>query len=144
MPACRYMEENGSAVMLATMRPVSVTSEMNLRGHVTYMPLPSANKAALSGFGTQRRHHQKSRTAVSVAPQKGLMSSKILNFFLKILAKLNIYMSYFAYACKTEGKNGISCLISELLRTLDSSSRDRLFDVTEWRTVAYPGDFRIP
>ena len=37
------------------------------------------------------------------------------------------YMSYFAYACKTEGKNGISRLISELLRTLDSSLRDRLF-----------------
>ena len=36
-------------------------------------------------------------------------------------------MSYFAYACKTEGKNGISCLISELLRTLDSSLRDHLF-----------------
>ena len=25
-----------------------------------------------------------------------------------------IYMSHFAYACKTEGKNGISCLISTL------------------------------
>ena len=36
-------------------------------------------------------------------------------------------MSYFAYACKTEGKNGISHLISELLHTLDSSLRDRLF-----------------
>ena len=38
-----------------------------------------------------------------------------------------LHMSYFAYACKTEGKNGISRLISELLRTLDSSLRDRLF-----------------
>ena len=36
-------------------------------------------------------------------------------------------MSYFAYACKTKGKNGISRLISELLHTLDSSLRDRLF-----------------
>ena len=54
------------------------------------------------------------------------------------------YMSYFAYACKTEGKNGISRLISKLLCTLDSSLRDRLSDVTEWRTVAYPGDFRPP
>ena len=77
MPACRYMEENGSAVMLATMRSVSVMSEMNLRGYVTYMPLPSANKADHSGFGTQRRHHQKSSTGASVAPEKGLMSSKI-------------------------------------------------------------------
>ena len=36
-------------------------------------------------------------------------------------------MSHFASACKTEGQNGISRLISELLRTLDSSLRDRLF-----------------
>ena len=39
----------------------------------------------------------------------------------------DLHMSYFAYACKTEGKNGISRLISELLQTLDSSLRDRLF-----------------
>ena len=45
----------------------------------------------------------------------------------------NKYMSHFAYACKTERQNGISRLISELLHTLDSSLRDRLFDVTEWR-----------
>ena len=42
-------------------------------------------------------------------------------------------MSHFAYACKTERQNGISRLISELLHTLDSSLRNRLFDVTEWR-----------
>ena len=43
-----------------------------------------------------------------------------------------IYMSHFSYACKTERQNGISCLISELLHTLNSSLRDRLFHVTEW------------
>ena len=37
------------------------------------------------------------------------------------------HMSHFASACKTEGQNGISRLISELLRTLDSSLRDCLF-----------------
>ena len=36
-------------------------------------------------------------------------------------------LSHFAYACKTERQNGISRLISELLRTLDSSLRDHLF-----------------
>ena len=51
--------------------------------------------------------------------------SPSFSFFLEI--KVQIYMSYFAYACKTEGNNGISHLISELLRTLDSSLRDRLF-----------------
>ena len=45
------------------------------------MPPPRANKAAHSGFETQRRHHQKSRTGVSVGTQKGLMSSK--NFLKK-------------------------------------------------------------
>ena len=45
------------------------------------MPPPSMNKAAHSGFETQRRHHQKSTTGVIVAPQKGLMSSNI--FFKK-------------------------------------------------------------
>ena len=38
-----------------------------------------------------------------------------------------LYMSYFAYACKTERQNGISRLISKLLRTLNSSLRDHLF-----------------
>ena len=55
---------------------------MNLRKCVTCTPLPIANKAAHSGFEAQRRHHQKSKTGVLVAPQKGLMSSK---FFFKSL-----------------------------------------------------------
>ena len=42
----------------------------------TCMPRPSVNNAAHSGFETQRRHHQKSETGVSVSSQKGLMSSK--------------------------------------------------------------------
>ena len=54
------------------------------------------------------------------------------NFHVHFPAGSNVHMSHFAYACKTEGQNGISRLISELLRTLDSL-RDRLFDVTEWR-----------
>ena len=41
---------------------------------------PSANKAVYPGYETKRRRHQKSKTGVSVALQKGLMSSK---FFLK-------------------------------------------------------------
>ena len=41
--------------------------------------------------------------------------------------KAATHMSHFAYVCKTEGKNGISRLISKLLRTLNSSLRDHLF-----------------
>ena len=37
---------------------------------------PSENKGAHSGFETQGRRYHKSKTRVSVAPRKGLMSSK--------------------------------------------------------------------
>ena len=47
----------------------------NFSTHCT--PLPNANRVVHSGFETQRRRHQKSKLGVSVAPQKGLMSSKI-------------------------------------------------------------------
>ena len=36
----------------------------------TYIPLPSANKAAHSGFETQRRCHQKSKIGVSEAHKR--------------------------------------------------------------------------
>ena len=78
MPACRYVEEIGSAAMLAAKRSAGVTPEVNVKEHVTPMPPQSTNKAANSSFETQRRHHQKSKTGMSVAPQKGLMSSKHL------------------------------------------------------------------
>ena len=75
------MEENGSATMLAAMRSAGDAPEVNLKECVTHTPPPSANKAAHSGFETQRRHHQKSIRGISVAPQKGLVSSK--NLFKK-------------------------------------------------------------
>ena len=65
------------ADMLAAKRLTGVAPEMTLREHVTHMPPPSTNKATHSGFETQRKRHQKSKTGVLVAPQKGLMSSKI-------------------------------------------------------------------
>ena len=46
--------------------------------YISHMPPPSANKAGHSGFETQRRHHRKSIAGVSVATQKGLISSKTL------------------------------------------------------------------
>ena len=64
MPACRYMEEIGSAAMLAVKRSAGVTLEVNLWVSVTHMPLPSVSKAAHSGFEAQRRCHPKSKTGV--------------------------------------------------------------------------------
>ena len=67
---------DGSAAMLAAKRLVGVAPEVNLMEYVPHMLLPIVNKADHSGFETQRRHHQKTKTGVSVAPQKGPTSSK--------------------------------------------------------------------
>ena len=80
MPAHRYMEENGLAAMLTTKRSVGVAPEVMLKECVTHMPPWSMNKAAHSGFETQRRHYRKSKTGVLVAPQK---RTYVLQFFLK-------------------------------------------------------------
>ena len=64
------MEENDSAVMLVAKKPAGVALEVNVREHVTHMPLPRANNAAHSGGENQRRHHKKCKTGLSVAPQK--------------------------------------------------------------------------
>ena len=45
MPACMYVEENGSAAMLAAKWVAGVAPEVNLRDHVKCMLLPSLNKA---------------------------------------------------------------------------------------------------
>ena len=71
---------------LASKRSAGGTPYVNLRECVTYMPLPSANKAACSGFQTQRRCHQKFKTGVSVAPQKELQN--VLKIFLASLFKM--------------------------------------------------------
>ena len=76
MPGHRYMEEIGLMAFLAAKRLAGVAPEVNLKECVTCTPLPSTNKAAHYGFETQRRHHQKSTTGVSVAPQQGITSSK--------------------------------------------------------------------
>ena len=46
------------AAMLAIYTGRGVAPEVNLREHISCTPPPSANKAAHSGFETQRRHHQ--------------------------------------------------------------------------------------
>ena len=52
--------------------------EVNISECISHMPLQSSNKAADSGFETQRRHHQKSKTGVSVAPKMDMCPTKIL------------------------------------------------------------------
>ena len=69
-PGRRYVEEIGLVAMLAVKRSLGVATEVNHGERVTHMPLPSVNKAVHSGFESQRRHHQKSKTRLSVASQK--------------------------------------------------------------------------
>ena len=87
--ACR---EQWPAAMLTIKRLAGVAIEVNLREHPSCMFLPSANKAAHSGFETQRCH-QKSKTGVSVALQKGLVSSKNLN----VLWCFHIWLIWWSY-----------------------------------------------
>ena len=78
----KYMGENGLDAMLATKKPVGVAQDMNLlkQIYISHTPQPCVNKTTHSYFETQRRRHHKPKTVVSVAQQKGLMSSKL---FLK-------------------------------------------------------------
>ena len=57
-PARRNVEQNGYAAMLSAKMSAGVVPEVNFRKR-TCTPLPIANKAAHSGFETQRRRHQK-------------------------------------------------------------------------------------
>ena len=61
MPASKYVEEIRLVAMLVTKKSAGVLPDVNLREHVTRMPLPSANKAAHCDFETKRRC-QKSKT----------------------------------------------------------------------------------
>ena len=69
MPACRYIEEISLGAILIA-KSAGVERELNVREFVTHVSLSSMNKAAHSGFPSQRRHHQKSKTRASMAPQK--------------------------------------------------------------------------
>ena len=81
--------------MLAIKRSAGIVPELNLRECVTCMPPPSVNKATFQVL-KPRGDIIKSKTGLSVAPQKGLMSSKIfffkkkveLVFFYKLTAEL--------------------------------------------------------
>ena len=80
------MEENS----LAAKGLAGVTPEVNLKECVTCMPLPSMNKAAHSGFETQRRHHQKSKNRGTSGPTKRTYILKIC----KKKKRKNIYVRF--------------------------------------------------
>ena len=73
----KYVLQNDSTAMLAVKMSAGVTPEVDLRN-----PLQAGDKACKwgfhPGFEIYGRHHQKSKTGVTVDPQKELMSSKNL------------------------------------------------------------------
>ena len=63
--------------------------------HVYHMPPQSSNKATYSGFETQRRRHQKSKTGVGVVPQMDFCSANInKKFNLNLSRKILEYYPY--------------------------------------------------
>ena len=88
----KYVDENGLAALLAAKRSASVTPEMSHRECTSCMPPPSANQAVHSGFESQRRHCQKSKTGVSVAPQRTCVHQKFkIKNDAQYLCHINFY-----------------------------------------------------
>ena len=65
----KYVDEKGSAAMMASKRSAGVSPEENLR-ILLYEGNEASKQEIHPGFETQDRHYQKSKTGVSVAPQK--------------------------------------------------------------------------
>ena len=108
--------------------------DQNKHEYTPWMQKPVLTKTYCSRSGAHVKGDKQSKFSFSEkfgSPQQRF-TSQILFSDHKVLIDSyhvsdQIFMSHFAYACKTERQNGISRLISELLRTLDSSLRDRLF-----------------
>ena len=65
--------------MQAAKRLAGDAPELNFRQCISHMPPPSVNKAAHSGFKTERKSHQNCKTEVSISdPTKG---TYVLQFF---------------------------------------------------------------
>ena len=74
---CRYVDRKGLAAMLTFIQLAGVAPEVNLRNSL-HAGDKARKRGIHPGFESQGRRHQKSKTGVSVAPRKGLMSSKNL------------------------------------------------------------------
>ena len=96
---------NDLAAMLAAKRSAVITSKVNLR-----IPLHIGDEACKNGihfdFETQGRCHQKSKIGVSIAPQKGLISS----IFLKEkVSSIICAQSGISTKCQREQMRSLRC-----------------------------------
>ena len=73
----KYVDQKDSAAMLAIQWSAGVTPEVNLR-NLLHTGDETCKRGIHSGFETTGRYHQMSIVGISVAAQKGLVSS---NFF---------------------------------------------------------------
>ena len=73
------LHKYGSAAMVATKRSTGVSPEVNVKECTSCMLLPSANKAAHSGFETQRRPPEVQNRGIS-RPTKRI---DVLQFFFQ-------------------------------------------------------------
>ena len=73
-----YGEQQPATIDLLAIKMVGSCHTRGEAQGISCMPPPSVDKAAHSGgFEIQRRHHQKSKTEVSVAPQKDMCPPKL-------------------------------------------------------------------
>ena len=73
----KYVDQNGFAAVLAIKTSAGVASQVNLKNPL-HIGNGHASNGIQPGFETQVRRHQKSMTGISVAPQKGPLSSQKL------------------------------------------------------------------
>ena len=71
---CSYVDRKGSAAMLTSTQSAGVAPQVNLR----ITQVRKHTKGIHPGFETQGRCHQTSKTGLSKAPWKGLISSKTI------------------------------------------------------------------
>ena len=90
----KYVDQKGWAVVLTSKQSAGVTPEVNLR-------ITQARKLARvihPSFETQGRRHQKSKTGISVAPRKGLMSSSDSSYVIQFCGRCTSMLTDFTLA----------------------------------------------
>ena len=77
MSACRNVEENGLAAMLATKKLAGLAPLVHIREYITHMPLPSVNKAGNLALKPRGDITRSPKTGVPVARNNDSCPPKI-------------------------------------------------------------------
>ena len=127
MPGYKYMEENGSATILASKRLAVIALEMNLREHVTHMPKPIANKVPHSAL--------KPREDVTRSPKqetlKHVFGYCVIGFYVIPGGRRGNYSFEINYPKLPQGRY---VLYTGFGKLLDESQGARYIDHGDWET----------